>query len=62
MLFAFASADITIMPVVTNHSFDLEALDRLLAFVGNMGAHGGEPFQCIKGCLLFTVLGFVNDL
>jgi hypothetical protein len=27
-----------------------------------MGAHGGQPFQSIKGFFLFSILRPVNDL
>ena len=35
--------------------------DHLLAFIWDMGAHGGEPFQGVKYLLLLPILGFIDN-
>ena len=52
LFFPLAATDITIEAVITDHLFPL---------VGNMGAHGGQPFERVKYFLFLAVLGLVYD-
>ncbi len=44
----YISADVAVAAVVANH---------LLALLGDVGAHGREPFQAVEGSVAFSVPG-----
>jgi len=50
--FSLSSAHVAVVAVVSHH---------LLALVGDVGAHGREPFQGVEVSAALSVAGFVDD-
>ncbi len=53
LAFLFSPADVDLVAVVANH---------LLALVGDVGAHGREPFLGVEGSVALSTSGFIDDL